>query len=141
MTVATRHRATGEEDGMNHRHWQNVGILILGMWAAASPWILQQAMATEPPQVVGISTWNLWLVGIALVFFAAITLSSFHPALEWLNGAFGTWLAISPWFFKYADSAALRWNAVVTGVLVIVLAAWVLARSGSHRDPRSAAAH
>lgn len=128
---------------MNHRHWQDVVVLVLGMWAAASPWILQQAMVNEAPQVVGISTWNLWLVGLGLALFAAIALSAFHPALEWINGALGAWLAISPWFFQYADVLALRWNAVATGLLVVVLAAWVLGQASSQhpRGPRSAAAH
>jgi len=52
----------------------------------------------------------------------------FVPAAweEWTESALGLWLIISPWVLKWEHLEAARINAVTTGVVVLILALWVL---------------
>lgn len=118
-------------------HWQDVANAGLGLWIFVSAAFLRHAMADAtlwhsmagalPPEGVGgIAMWNLAIVGVAVTFIALSAALAFRAWQEWLNMALGLWLFISPWTLAFHASAALRWNAVIAGVLITVLAAWVL---------------
>lgn len=101
------------------KHWQDPLNLILGLWMAASPWILAHATEMQP-------TWNAVIIG-GLV--AALALYEFFKVMaweEWTSVALGVWLVISPWVLGFSGSAAAMWNAVIVGAVVAVLALWAL---------------
>lgn len=106
------------------KYWQNWVNVFLGVWVFVSPWFMQQIMAPEGAR--GAGTWNLYVVGVAIAVLSLVALYAFNAWEEWLNVALGVWLLVSPWLMGYSASTALRWNAVVAGVLVVVFAAWAL---------------
>jgi hypothetical protein len=77
--------------------------------------------------------WNLAIVGLAVTFAALFAVLTFRPWLEWLNMVLGLWLFVSPWILAFPTSATLRWNAVITGLIVASLSAWVLTQERSKR--------
>lgn len=117
--------------------WQDLVNVVLGLWTFVSAAFLRHAMAdavlwhsmagAPPPEGVGsASMWSLAIVGVAVAFIALFAVLAFRPWLEWLNMALGLWLLVSPWVLDFHASAALRWNAVITGFVIAALAAWVL---------------
>lgn len=117
--------------------WQDLANMALGLWTFVSAAFLRHAMANvvfwhsmataNPPEGVGgASMWSLAIVGVVVTFVALFAAIAFRPWLEWLNMALGLWLLVSPWVLDFHASAALRWNAILTGIAVAALAAWAL---------------
>ena len=97
--------------------WQDVANLVLGIWLAASPWVLaftSQQVATRHAVVVGL------VVAVA----AAGALYAFRVWEEWLNVALAAWLVISPWILEFSTQQVPTWNQITVGVLVGALALW-----------------
>ena len=101
-----------------NKHWQDWGNLVLGFWILISPWAL---MTKGTDTAVNATTWNLYVVGIALTVFSVAALIAFQVWEEWVNLALGAWLLISPWLLGFSASALLMWNAVVIGTAVVTL--------------------
>ena len=110
------------------KHWQDWGNLALGLWIFASPWALQHTMATGPEGAAASSAtmWSMYAVGIAVAALAVAAIFAFQAWEEWTNLALGAWLLISPWLLGFSTSALLTWNAVLVGVVVVILAGWAL---------------
>lgn len=105
---------------MKHmKHWQDPLNALLGAWLALSPWVLgfQDQMA---PTVSGV------VVGLALI--AAALGAIFMPRAweEWTEGVLGLWMVVSPWVLGFSMHMDAMRNAVVSGIVVMVLALWVL---------------
>ena len=105
---------------MKHmKHWQDPLNALLGAWLALSPWVLgfQDQMA---PTVSGV------VVGLALI--AAALGAIFMPRAweEWTEGVLGLWMLVSPWVLGFSMHMDAMRNAVVSGIVVMVLALWVL---------------
>jgi hypothetical protein len=73
--------------------------------------------------------WNHYVIGIAVALLAAAALVAFKAWEEWLNIALGTWLLVSPWLLGFSVSAALMWNAVIIGALIVAFSGWDLAEA------------
>jgi hypothetical protein len=115
---------------MNKQHWQDWGNVVLGLWIFGSPWLLEHAMVTE---ILGgglSGMWNLWIVGLAVVAIALWAISAYKPWEEWTNATLGGWLVVSPWVLGFSQSTVLMWDAVISGALVVGLAAWTLVEAG-----------
>jgi hypothetical protein len=110
------------------KHWQDWMNLLLGAWVFISPWAVQHVMASAatPGGAGGAGMWNLSIVGAAIAVLALVALYVFNAWEEWVNGALGLWLLVSPWLMGFSASAALTWNAVIAGILVAVFASWAL---------------
>lgn len=102
---------------LERAHWQDAGNLLLGAWLLFSPWLLgytgEAAAAT-----------NAYIVGAAIALIAAGALYAYQKWEEWLNVALAIWLVISPWVLGFSAMAAVMYNAVVIGLLVLALAFW-----------------
>ena len=101
------------------KHWQDPVNGLLGVWLIVSPWALGfQSELTAMSNAV--------IVGILLV--AAALGAIFLPRAweEWTEGVLGLWLAVSPWALGFSTLETARVSALATGVVVIVLALWVL---------------
>ena len=53
---------------------------------------------------------------------ALAAIFKFQEWEEWVNGAIGLWLIVSPWLLGFTDLRAAMWNAVICGVIVVVMA-------------------
>jgi hypothetical protein len=114
---------------MKKQHWQDWANLLLGLWVIVSPWTIAHVMASpgNPAGVTDAAMWNHYVIGIIVAILAAVALFAFAAWEEWVNVALGAWLLISPWLLGFSASAALMWNAVIIGVLVVGFAGWTLA--------------
>lgn len=101
------------------KHWQDPLNLILGLWMAASPWILPYSAELYP-------TLNAVIIGGLISVLALSELYKVMAWEEWTSVALGVWLVISPWILGFSGITMAMWNAVAVGVVVAVLALWAL---------------
>jgi hypothetical protein len=101
------------------RRWQDMLILLLGLWLAVSPWVL--AYASNSPQAM-----NAWVVGVAMAVLAAFDLYKTYMWAVAANLLMGAWLTVSPWVPALVDRGAMMTNSVIVGAAVVVLALWEL---------------
>lgn len=105
---------------MKHvKHWQDPVNALLGAWLVVSPWVLGFQDST-------MAMANMIIVGLALG--AAALGAAFVPRAweEWTEAALGTWLVASPWVLGFAAIEAAMVSAVLSGIVIAVLALWVL---------------
>ena len=105
---------------MKMRRWQDWINLILGVWLFISPWVVGYAgMASA-------AAWNAWILGVAIVVFAAFAVSMPQIWEETVNIILGVWMVISPWVLGFTGTRNVEANAVIVGILVVVFAAWAM---------------
>ncbi len=104
---------------IGYRRWQDWLNVILGVWLFLSPWILGFSGA-------GNAAWNAWIIGVAIVVFAAIAVSTPRQWEEIVNLLLGIWMVISPWVLACAGTRAAEANAIIVGLLVILFAGWAM---------------
>ena len=114
--------------------WRHPLNVLLGVWLAVSPWILgfQDQMAPTANGVV---------IGLALI--AAALGAIFMPRAweEWSEGLLGLWMVVSPWVLGFSGQMDAMRNAVVSGIVVLGLALWVLMTDKDYMSWRSRSAH
>jgi len=96
-------------------------IALAGVWEILAPFILGYAD-------VSTALWNAIIVGIVLIIlavWAALTNdASTEKNLSWVNAVVGLWLVLAPFILGYAVITAALWNAIIVGIVVIILAVW-----------------
>lgn len=92
-------------------------VFLLGLYCAASPWILHYT-SSQPPLV----THNL-IVGIAIGVLALgfTTTPQRMYGLSWAMCAIGAWLIIAPWVVGTDPDAGVVVNNIIMGALAVVL--------------------
>ena len=110
---------------MANKRWQDWVNLILGVWLFLSPWLLRYTGTTA-------AAWNAWILGVAIVVFAAIAVRMPQQWEEVINLLLGIWMVISPWVLAFTGNRSPEANAVIVGLLVIILAAWAMAIARQH---------
>ncbi len=63
------------------------------------------------------------LIGALVVTFSIIALAEVGRAIRVINIPFGIWMIAAPWLLSGATSPLAAWNGVISGLLLIVLAA------------------
>jgi hypothetical protein len=106
---------------MDAKRWQDWTNLVLGLWLFVSPWALGFTDMAMP-------TWNAYVMGVAIMLFAALAIYSIKAREEWLNMVFGFWLMLSPWVMGFTAQTGPALDAVLTGALVAALASWAMAQ-------------
>lgn len=101
------------------KHWQDVVSAILGAWLIVSAWAL--GFQGETGAMANAVIAGVLLLGVAL---GAI----FVPKAweEWSELILGLWLIASPWALSFSTMREQRVNAVFVGLIVAILALWVL---------------
>src|SRR6185503_8819053 len=97
--------------------WQDAANLVLGLWLAASPWMLSYASETTP-------AWNAHVVGLIVAVAAFAALVAFQKWEEWVSIALAAWLIVSPYLLGFSALSYALWNQLIIGVLVGGLAIW-----------------
>lgn len=101
--------------------WQNWALTIVGLYVLVSPWVIPYF---SPESSISASAqWNHFIVGIAVVLVAFAVLASMQAWEEYIEGILGLWLLVSPWLFGFSQVGPFAWNAVISGLLIIALAA------------------
>ena len=120
---------------MNEQHWQDWLVIIVGLWLVASNWVLGYSLpGTAPVALDATIFWNALLTGGAAILLGGMAIAAFTLWEEWADIAIGLWLVVSPWILGFADIHLAMWNVVLSGVVIILSAAWTLydAREAGH---------
>lgn len=101
------------------KHWQDPVNAIVGVWLIVSPWVLsfQGDMGALA---------NAEIVGVLLIAAALGAILVPHAWEEWTEAVLGMWLAVSPWMLGFYGHQGATASAFVGGLVVTVLALWVL---------------
>ena len=91
--------------------WKDAANGVLGLWLAASPWILSYATEAVP-------AWNAHVVGVIIAIAAIAALIAFQKWEEWVNTALAAWLVVSPFLFGFNNLTSATANQIVVAVLV-----------------------
>lgn len=109
------------------KRWQDLGNIFLGTWLFFSPLVMDYVM--DMP----VAATNAYLLGMAIVVFAAVAIYIPRIWEEWTNMTLGVWLIISPWVLGFEAARDIMMNAVLVGVLVAALAAWAMTRDNDFK--------
>jgi hypothetical protein len=111
-------------------NWQDWLDMVLGLWLAVSPWILD--FADSDPG----ATRNALIVGILIAVLSALTFLAYHIIEEWIDVILGLWLVISPWVLTGSRDATVVADFVIVGAVVLALSGYEIwaARHG-HPHP------
>ncbi len=101
--------------------WQDWAELVLGIWLAASPWVLQFAD-------MELVAWNAWLTGAAVIILSLIELYLPKFWEELVSVLLGLWLVVSPFVLKFRADETVSWNAILVGLLIVAFAVWAMVR-------------
>lgn len=108
------------------KHWQDPANALLGVWLVLSPWALRfDGNAVAMYNAVGI--------GVALVAVALGAILVPRAWEEWVEGALGLWLVVSPWALGFNAIRDAMVSTAITGLAVIVLALWTLLTDQDYR--------
>ena len=110
--------------------WQDWVNLVFGVWLFFSPWLLKYA-------TVGTASWDAYILGVAIAFFAIWALFVPRNWEELTNFLLGAWLIISPWVLGFYTDKLATWNLVVVGAVVAAISGITAIRN---RAPRGTAA-
>jgi len=104
---------------MKIKHWQDAVNVVLGAWLIVSPWAVGYQSELAPMV-------NAFVIGAALIAAALGAIFAPRAWEEWIEGVLGLWLFVSPALLSFtADRGALL-SAVITGIVIVVLAGWTL---------------
>ena len=101
------------------KHWQDPVNALLGAWLILSPWAANFADNR-------VAMLNFVIVGVLLIATAIGAIVMPKAWEEWVEVALGVWLMASPWLLGYSGLGLAMQNAVFVGLLVTILALWVL---------------
>lgn len=99
------------------RRWQDQGILLLGIWLVASPWV----MAYPPDSPAAI---NAFIAGAIMAILAAFDLYRTTIWAVLVNIVAGAWVAVSPWLVGVVHDRAMSTSMLLAGVATVVLGLW-----------------
>jgi hypothetical protein len=117
MNTDTVDRRTGPMTSV----WLSGLNVVAGVWLIIAPFVLAYWGRARINDIV---------VGAVIAVFALIR--AFAPSfrtvwLSWLNGIWGIWLFLAPFFLAYGGRA--RVNDIVLGIVVLLLGLWSAAIS------------
>ena len=101
------------------KRWQDLAILLLGVWLFVSPWVL--GYSSDSSIAV-----NAYVAGAVIAALAAFDLYKTYAWAVMINLLAGLWVAVSPWVPALADRGPMMGNSVIVGAAVVLLALWEL---------------
>jgi hypothetical protein len=124
LTFSSGTHAVGKEQVMEKQHWQDWLTGLVGVWLIVSPYVF--AFAVPEGVAPGLVIWNFILSGAAAVILSVAALASYRIWEEWADVLLGLWLVASPWLLQFAASPTARWNAIISGLVIVASAGWTL---------------
>ena len=95
--------------------------VLLGIWLIVAPYVLSFSGTSA-------ALWNDIIVGAAVFILGLVRLRDLRTTMwaSWVNLLLGIWMVIGPYVLSYSDITNARWNDIVVGIAVAILAAWSL---------------
>jgi SPW repeat len=110
-----------------HKTWEDVAGMFLGLILMLSPWIVAQTTN-------GSAVANAGIVGFFLVLLAGFEMSRLHRWEEVATLLFGLWMIVSPYALGYEMITPLATVHQAIGALVSVLAVLQLWQDWDYSD-------
>lgn len=102
--------------------WHDWAALVIGAGLFLVPLFVSRG------ELIGPAAWNSYVVGAAVMIFAACALVSRRRCVEWATLVLGAWLIAAPFALGfYTGTGAAAWSQIVAGVLLAADAIWALA--------------
>ena len=101
------------------KRWQDWANMLLGLWLFVSPWAMEYASHEA-------AAWNAYVLGTAIVVFAASAVYMPKVWEEMLNMGFGAWLVISPYALGFVSQTTIAVHTVIVGALIVGFATWAM---------------
>lgn len=103
--------------------WKGFLRAMIALWILISPWVLVHLSMAPPSQldISGAALWNFLIVGVVMMVISMTPLTASKVWEGRVNAAMGVWLIASPWVLGFRSDLVLTWNAVVVGILVVVV--------------------
>ena len=101
--------------------WEEWTESVLGLWMIISPWVL--GFSDQ-----GAALANFVIVGILLLAAALGAMYVPQAWEEWCEAVLGAWMIISPWIVGYPAVHAAKTDAIVIGIIVLILGFWAAAQ-------------
>ena len=101
------------------KHWQDPVNAVIGAWLVASPWIL--GFQGNSPALS-----SSLVIGMALIAATAGAMWLPQAWEEWTEAALGVLMMASPWLLGFNTLETARTSAILSGLVILVLALWVL---------------
>lgn len=105
---------------MKERRWQDVAMLVLGVWLILAPFILRYGDYT------GMIAVTSYVFGVAVAIFAISALIKPQMWEEWVNLGLGALLFIAPFVLGFSNASVPTANHLIVGLLIAGDAAWVM---------------
>lgn len=120
-------------DELQRARWASAGNVLAGLWLVIAPFVLNFESQNA-------AQWNHVIVGAIVLVLAAVR--AFDPdhraSISWVNALLGLWMIVSPFVLGYADVNDAQTNALVTGAIILVLAAFSAYETNeAHREEAS----
>ncbi len=103
----------------NIEGWQDFLELGVASWLVISPFVLGFFENVN-------ATLSVMFAGCFVILFSVLGLATHKPWDEWLNIIVAAFLITSPWLIGFATLNIVVANVVVSGVILILLAAYTL---------------
>lgn len=94
--------------------------ILVGIWLIISPFLLNYSSNST-------ALWNDIIAGVAVIIFAATQTAQSNRSISWpswVNLLIGIWLVLAPFALGYSASTVTMWNEILTGIVIIALAAF-----------------
>lgn len=109
---------TGQAE-LQRARWASSLNVLAGLWLVIAPFALNFTSSSN-------AMWNSIIVGVVVLVLAAIR--AFDPdereGISWVNMVLGLWMVVSPYVLGYTNVNQAQTNALVTGVIILALAAF-----------------
>ena len=103
-------------------HWYDLLIVMAALWLLASPTVLGYEVGQL--SVLQTPALNAYGVGLALTLYCVISAWRIEDVgNEIVNMIFGCWLMLSPYALGFSDWLRPSLNAMLVGLVVVMLAA------------------
>jgi hypothetical protein len=119
---------------MKTKHWQDPINALLGVWLIISPWVLGFSGTVS-------ATGNFVIVGILLLAAALGAMYVPKKWEEWVESVLGLWMIVSPWIVRYTTVHSAKVDAVVAGIVILVLGLWAAAQEMGWQENAGAIRH
>jgi hypothetical protein len=102
--------------------------ILVGIWLIISPFLLAYTGNT-------LALWNDLVCGLTVIVFAATQTAQSRSRSSWpswINLLIGIWLVLAPFALNYAGETRTMWNEIISGIIIIGLAAWATFSTSSY---------
>ena len=117
---------------MRSIYWQNLVILMIGVWLCFSPWIF--GYFAKGSTQADVENWNLLLSGTVVIILSVIAIMTSQRWEVWFEMLVAGWLVVSPWLLGFQAQPFGVVNLILAGGILFLMTIWILSKTGRARE-------